>query len=380
MIRDHVSDIACTGCGACVSACGVGALTFSVDSYGFATPVLTGDCIGCGACLKACPLLADWKAHTKTRAYAAYTNDDAVRQASSSGGIFSLLAYRVLAAGGAVYGAAYDESFAVHHVGVEEPTEPAQLRGAKYAQSFMDDTFAVIQKKLASGQPVLFSGTPCQVAGLRAFLGGDDEHLLLADTVCHSVPSPLAWQQYVTYRAKKDATGILPTAVTMRSKHTGWSSYHYSCRFTYPDGTVYSALGSDDLFMRLFTRGCISRPSCAECRFKGYDRVSDVTLGDFWGIWELCPDMDDDRGTSLLLVHTEKGKQYLQSIRERITLKEMSLEDASKFNPAILRSIVPDQNREQYLAKACSADYDGAAKALDKKPSLLTRLKRKLTS
>ncbi|MBR3289868.1 MAG: Coenzyme F420 hydrogenase/dehydrogenase, beta subunit C-terminal domain [Clostridia bacterium] len=378
MIREYIQAHTCTGCGACVNACGAGALAFFEDEHGFWTPALTGTCTGCGACLKACPLYDPPVPHTGTVAYAAFSRDEAIREQSSSGGVFSLLAQTVLASGGAVYGAAYDEDFTVRHIGVEEPADLAKLRGAKYTQSRIGDLYAQIKKKLAAGQTVLFSGTPCQTAGLSSFLGRDDDRLLLIDTVCHSVPSPLAWRRYVEYRARQDADGTPPASVNMRSKQTGWSRYRYACRFSYPDGREYAALGSDDLFMRLFIRGCISRSSCADCRFKGYDRVSDITLGDCWGIWEISPDMDDDRGTSLLLVHSEKGERALQSIRDQLTMKPLSLSDASRQNPAILRSAAPDQHRMHVLDEVCRGRYDLAAKALDRKPSLLRRLKQKL--
>ena len=378
MITDAISKDKCVGCGACVNSCAAQALSFSPDQYGFLMPSVTGNCIQCGKCIKACPLLNSREKCIETKAYAAYAKDPTVRKASSSGGIFSLLANEVLKAKGLVYGAAFDNNYSVKHICVEDDKHLEQLRGAKYAQSDVDHIFTAIQQDLKSGQFVLFSGTPCQVAGLSSFLGKKFDNLLLIDMVCHSVPSPLAWKKYVEYRSKKDETYCLPSAINMRSKHTGWSDYHYSCLFSYPNGRNYSQIGYKDLYIDLFTQGCISRTSCANCQFKGYDRISDITLGDFWGIRDICPEMDDNLGTSLLLVHSDKGKKYLSSIREKIRFKELTLNDSSKYNPAILNSAIPNKSRSYYLDKTCQGKYDQVAKKLYSKPSFLTRVKHKI--
>ena len=378
MINNYVDNKICTGCGACVNSCSVQALSYSADQYGFLMPTLSGDCIQCEKCIKVCPLLNKSKINEGTKAYAAFSLDAITRKDSSSGGIFTLLANEVLKTNGVVYGAAFDSTFSVNHICVESDSQLEQLRGAKYAQSDVDHIYTTIQKRLKSGQSVLFCGTPCQVAGLSSYLGQKYDNLLLIDTVCHSVPSPLAWKKYIEYRIQKDETYSLPSAINMRSKHTGWSDYRYSCVFSYPDDKHYSSLGYEDLFISLFTQGCISRDSCANCRFKGYDRISDITLGDFWGIWDICPEMDDNFGTSLLLVHSEKGQDFLTSIRNSIRIKEMTLNDSSKYNPAILNSTIPDKNRNYYLDKACQGKYDQVNKRLNAKPSLITRIKRRI--
>lgn len=366
----------CTGCGACVNACPVDVLCLKRDENGFYTPQMVGTCIDCGQCARACPILSKCGGTPGFKgAYAAYTVDEESRSASSSGGVFSVLADNVLTRGGAVFGAAYADGFSVSHICVEHSDALARLRGAKYVQSDIGFCFREIKQKLDCGQPVLFSGTPCQVAGLTAFLGRDYDHLLLVDLVCHSVPSPNAWMGYVRYRAAKDNNGILPEMINLRSKHTGWSNYSYSNLYEYRDGTAYSSRSGDDPFMRLFVGGCISREACASCRFKGLERVSDMTLGDFWGVWEVCPDMDDNRGTSLLLVHSEKGAEILKTIQPELRMKPVDAEVACSFNPAVFRSFPLDARRSRMLALAAAGEYDAALREFDApRKSLLKKI------
>ena len=212
----------CTGCTACASACPKGCITMEADENGFLYPKINETaCIHCGLCEARCPLLSPLPLtmHLPT-AFAAYTKDEPLRLESSSGGIFTELAKTVLAQGGVVYGAAYDAQFHVVHRAVEDEADLSALRGAKYAQSDLGDTFLRVQEALRQGQSVLFSGTPCQVAGLKSFLNQDYESLITVDFVCHSVPSPMAWQSYL--RSLGEVREI-----SLRAKDTGWSRYRY---------------------------------------------------------------------------------------------------------------------------------------------------------
>lgn len=300
----------CTGCTACTSVCPKGCITMSADENGFLFPVIDPDkCVACGLCEKSCSIINQPKtAETEPKAYAAYSKDENMRLESSSGGVFTEIAKAVLARKGVVFGAAYDEKFEVLHICVDNEADLTRLRGAKYAQSDLHSIFCQVKARLDEGQDVLFSGTPCQVSGLKAFLRKDYANLLTVDFVCHSVPSPMAWREYVKYRAYKDNDGNLPTAINLRSKQTGWTNYQYSNLFTYADGHSYVSRSSESLYMRLFVGGYINRESCANCQFKGYNRVSDLTIGDFWGIWDVAPEMDDNKGTSVVLVQTSSKR------------------------------------------------------------------------
>ena len=341
----------CVGCTACESICPKHCIEIKSDTEGFRYPEMCiTECIECNACRKVCPLLKDdIQSASLPVAYASRTIDDTIRMESSSGGIFTELAKKILLQKGVVYGAVYDEQFEIQHCDIERIDDLYKLRGAKYAESCLGNSFGKILDRLKQGQEVLFSGTPCQVAGLKSFLKKDYENLFCIDFVCHGVPSPMAWKEYVKYRAKQDADGEMPIKINLRDKTTGWSKYRYSNLFQYKDGNEHSCLSSDSLYMKLFVGDYISRKSCSNCKFKGYNRVSDITLGDFWGIWDIAPEMDDNKGISLVLIQSEKGRKMFEDISDKIESKEMALEQVSLQNPSILKSSPANPKRQQAL-------------------------------
>lgn len=342
----------CTGCTACASVCPKGCITMAADENGFLCPVVDAEkCVSCGLCEKVCPMITPLeKPVNEPAAYAAYSKDEAMRLSSSSGGVFTESAKAVLNDGGAVFGAAYNAQFEVVHICVEDEADLAKLRGAKYAQSDLGGTFRDVKRRLERGQKVLFSGTPCQVGGLKAFLRRDYENLLTVDFVCHSVPSPMAWREYVKYRARLDNGGEIPSAINLRDKQTGWTNYQYSNLFTYENGHKHTARSSESLYMKLFVGDYINRESCANCRFKGYSRVSDLTIGDFWGIWDVAPEMDDNKGTSVVLVQSPRGAELLRCITNRLVFKAVTREEASRQNGAMLNAAQPNPRRAEALA------------------------------
>lgn len=353
----------CTGCSACVNICPKQCLSMKADEYGFLYPSLQHPdlCVKCSMCGKVCPVSLKKKEQQKkgeTEAYAAYAKDVSIRDKSTSGGIFSELAFEIIKDGGAVYGAVYDNQFHILHICIENAEDLGMLRGAKYAQSNLGQSFREIRKKLELGQSVLFAGTPCQVAGLKSFLQKDFESLFTVDFVCHGIPSPEVWKGYVEYRAKNDNAGQLPEKIDLRSKHTGWSHYQYSNIYHYGKGITYSAKSGTDLYMRLFVGDYINRSSCAECRFKGYGRISDITLGDFWGICDIAPEMDDNKGTSLVLLHSEKGKDLFSNLDKRIQYKKVTLEQTAAQNPSLLYSSQGNPQREKIFRAALSGHFE----------------------
>lgn len=368
----------CTGCTACANSCPRQCIQMKEDSAGFLYPeiVKPSACIACGACERACPVLADNKVtenDSSTFAYAAFANNEPLRMESSSGGVFSELATVILQMGGIVYGASYDENGVVRHIGIENKQDLGKLRGAKYSQSVLGNTFLTIKKQLMSGKAVLFSGTPCQVAGLKSFLKRDYDNLVCIDFVCHGVPSPMVWEKYIAYRLQLDNGGTLPLHINLRNKESGWRNYSYSVEFAYANKKRYFCKNTEDPFMYLFVNDYILRRSCNDCHFKGYNRVSDITLGDFWGIQNIDPEMDDNKGTSLVLTHDAVGEDLLKKIARRVKIKQVTLEQASSENLSLLKSSVHKPSRDIVLKTIEDEEFQAILPFLQKEQSLQRR-------
>ena len=300
-----------------------------------------------------------------TTAFAAFVNNDAIRSHSTSGGLFTLLAERTISAGGVVYGAAFDDGLHVVHTAVRSMDELDRLRRAKYAPSKMGNTFAEMEALLEQGTRVLFSGTPCQVAGLYRYLKLDDyqtddqngkesvkwdrDNLLLVDLVCHGVPTEKAWESYLKFRQQEDLQEALASEVNFRSKSTGWGQYSVSMK--YPSGYEYSCKSRYDSYMIAFVSNMILRPACNKCQFKGVERCSDFTLGDFWGVWDLKPEMNDDKGISTVLVHSERGKKIWQEISEKVISEPLTLEEAYHMNNSMIEASVVHPLRDELLSR-----------------------------
>lgn len=321
----------CSGCTACLFACPRVAISMGEDGEGFLYPRIGADkCIDCGLCRKVCDSLGEGEIKSP-RVYAAYAIDQEVRKASSSGGIFSLLAENILLRGGVVYGAAFDEHFEVKHIAIENVEQLEQLRGSKYVQSTLNDTFAEAKEYLAGGRKILFSGTPCQIGGLKGYLKNDHSNLITVDLVCHGAPSPKVWRKYVDIM-KKGADAPIER-ISFRTKDSSWKRFAVS--FSYGNDTAYLRYHWDDPYMRGFLKDLYLRPSCYSCRFKSNNRASDITLADFWSIETVLPEMDDDKGTSLVIANTGKGRHVLSDIKDKMRVKEVLAEVLQKYNSAI---------------------------------------------
>ena len=202
---------------------------------------------------------------------------------------------------------------------------------------------------------VLFSGTPCQVSGLRAFLGKDEPNLLLVDLVCHGVPSPAVWAQYLSWRSEQIADGHRPISVNLRSKDSGWATYSVDIRWPY--GRSYLAVNREDPFIRAFVGDLCLRPSCHRCSSKGLNRCSDFTLGDYWGVWDQLPAMHDNRGTSIVLVHSDKAKALWDKLSAAMTVRQADARRCMDHNPSALQSAKYDaENRSSFMHRYSGED------------------------
>ena len=314
---EGLADSRCCGCAACANACTTGAIRMVENGEGFLYPVINHEiCVDCGVCDRICPRLDEYPV-----AYAAMCNSTNIREKSSSGGIFHLLAEKILSKGGVVYGAAFGEKFEVCHCRVDNVNDLEKLQGSKYVQSRIGEIFRDVKSQLATGRLVLFSGTPCQCEGLVAYLGKQYNNLYVVDFICHGVPSPAVWRSYVQYVAGlKKGTQI--SHVSFRSKNLSWE--RYLLEFTFANSSKYRNDLYTDIYLRGFLKDLYLRKSCYECTSRKMRRVSDVTVADFWGVQNVLPDMYDGRGTSLVLVQSEKGSKLFDGLDARVVKVKFS--------------------------------------------------------
>lgn len=339
----------CCGCSACSSICPKQCIFMNFDEEGFAYPNVNKDiCVKCGLCEKICPIIRnEYTKDVKVKAYISYTNDYETRMKSSSGGLFSMFAEKILNDGGVVFGVAFDDEFLVHHISIENIEDLKLLQGSKYLQSNIGNSYKKAKNFLNKGRKVLFSGTACQIAALKAFLGKEYNNLFTIDVLCHGVPSPKVWQRYV--REKESIYKSSLNKVNFRNKSTGWKRYSFEMEFS--NFKKYSDIFNINDYMKLFLSDICLRPSCHDCKFKSLNRPSDITLGDCWGIENYMPDMDDDKGTSVVLVHSESGKEMLESLKDKISLREAEVDKALPPTADSRKSVKPHPNRKKFFNK-----------------------------
>ena len=334
----------CTGCAACAGACPVKCITMEADSEGFRYPVIDkSKCIHCGKCERICSEASAEVDRSSEKAYAAWSKNTVLRSSSSSGGLFSELAGQILSLGGTVYGAGFDDDFKVIHKSADSAESLSALRGSKYVQSQTDACYSEIKDKLNNGEYVYFSGTPCQVDGLLAYLGKEYEKLFTQDIICHGVPSPSVWQEYLALKAK----GSRVERVSFRDKTYGW---HYFSMLIKTEKGKYIKRLDEDVFTRLFLENVILRPSCYTCRHKHLHRKADITIADCWG--GTFGMKDEDKGISLAFANTEKGQKLMDKISGNLEIKEIPFEKASSAQGAMTKSVPYNQNRELFFSMA----------------------------
>lgn len=308
------------------------------------------------------------------RAFACWSKNDAIREKSSSGGIFSELAAKTLEDGGVVFGAAFDSDFSVRHRCIENIDDLDVLRRSKYVQSRIGETFREAGKCLAAGRKVLFCGTPCQIAGLKAYLGnkgcsGGKTHrgtegggLIACEIACFGVPSPKVWRMFLDYLEEKYGSGI--SSVSFRDKSSGWRES--SVRIRFDNGAEYLVSVKKELYLMGYFKNFYTRKSCFDCRFKIHNSHADLTLADFWGIEKLAgplnpenpakehggssPAKDDNRGISLVIAHTEAGENALSAIKDRVGIVEYPPGDAVRYNPRLVSSLPEPSGRARFFA------------------------------
>lgn len=370
----------CCGCSACVQRCPKQCISLQEDEEGFLYPQVDKEiCVNCGLCEKVCPVINPVKARKPQVVYAARAIDEKVRLESSSGGVFTVLAEQVIERGGVVFGAKFNEQWEVVHAYTESKEGLFVFRGSKYVQSKIGISYVQAENFLKAGRVVLFSGTPCQIAGLKLYLRKEYANLLTVDFVCHGVPSPMVWKDYLNGKIRplgvvgKNMVSSLSlkampviTGISFRDKRNGWKKYGFAVHgvsaskadknlvspsVEVQHKTLLYEPYRENVFMIGFLKNLYLRPSCYVCPAKCGRGNSDYTLADFWGAKDFIPEFDDDKGLSALLVYTDR----LRLSKEKIQLKKISLQDVLAQNPAVVKSSKCKDGRANFFEKYAKA-------------------------
>ncbi len=318
----------CTGCGACMKICPKGAITFVPDEEGFPGPQIDNDvCVKCGLCEKTCPALNFPKTNTIQAAYAAQIKDQEALKDSSSGGVFTALSREIFRRGGVVYGCVWDENYNAIIRKAENEEEFKPMRGSKYVWSWAGDTFPEIKSYLDNGRIVMFTGLPCQVAGLKNYLRKDYENLYLVDFFCGGSPSPYAFHEYLKTITKKIPLDKLN--FKLRDKEKLGVGVHIS--YETPKGRVYQSYVKNSYFFSYHTK-VFHRKPCYHCQYRYEQRVEDITFGDYWSVKQFHNDLDIRAGVSALLINSVKGKELFDSVESDFILRETDIRNIAVYN------------------------------------------------
>ena len=381
----------CCGCEACVQRCPKHCISLVEDTEGFLYPqVDVSMCVDCGFCENVCPVINQSVERYPQAVYASINSDSDICLSSSSGGVFSALSEAVLSQGGVVFGVCWDKDWRLIFDYTETRDDLSRFRGSKYLQAHVGDAYIKAEQFLKLGRQVLFTGTACQIAGLKKYLRRDYGNLLAVDVICHGAPSPQVWKKYLDEQLRlieqERGSRYQIESINFRDKTVGWKNYNFSIGLKRIDGGVeyFTQLSSHNIFMRGFLRDFYLRPSCYSCPAKSGKSGSDITLGDFWGINQLKPEIDDDRGVSAVMVNTPRGASWLGSLS--LEQCSMSYNDVCRYNPALVRSVACPPQRIKFFERYGKESFfvlvsdlcriSLARRVINKVKAILSRVKR----
>lgn len=340
----------CCGCNACIQICPKNCLSTHVATNGFNYPCIErpDQCIECGLCEKVCPVLHPSAPRHPKYTLAARSRDRETRMASSSGGLFCLLAEKVLEEKGIVFGASFSDTWEVRHTGIEDRNNLHRILRSKYIQSDTGCTYKTVENELRNGRLVLYAGTHCQIAGLKHFLRKDYSRLITVDIVCHGVPSPEVWNKFLKeYKTKHHVKEIKD--INFRDKTSGWRRYSFTIKYTNRKNHLqtHSVIYNKNMYMNGFLKNLYLRTSCHNCPAKKGKSACDIMIGDYWNIKRVTPEWDDNLGTSALLIYTEKGKQWCDKLD--LDIRHIAYEEATASNSGFQEKIIPHPNRSYFF-------------------------------
>ena len=368
----------CCGCTACKSICPAQAISMDYDEEGFLYPKINADlCVDCNKCNNVCPIIhASENAEELLKsAYAARSTDEEVLASSTSGGLSYEIARHVIRQGGVVFGAVYGKGNVVEHKMIESIDELKAIQGSKYVQSDINQTFSQVKKLLSDDRMVLFTGTPCQIEGLLSFIG-DNGNLITQDIICHGVPSPLLWEKYL-----KETGYSTAESITFRGKDNGIGWENRPIFVTKTRNRVTKEPFENNAFSYFFSQNYSLRSICYECPFKTGNKKADITCADLWGISEILHDYNqDDKGMSLVITNTPKGKELFDKLCESKTIiaRPVSYDAAISHNMMMLRSVKKPERREEFFKDMSIMTFKKAYKKFRPKEPLILKIKKKL--
>lgn len=341
----------CCGCSACFNSCPKQAISMQPDEEGFLYPVINYSlCIDCGKCASVCPFIRDgnYKSSTIPEFYAARHRADGVLMKSTSGGAFTAISDVILHQGGVIYGADYDENFCVIHKRAENEEQRNRMRISKYVQSNLANIFHQVETDLKNQRKVLFTGTPCQVAGLQGYMGKSllVKNLYLCDVICHSIPSPLIWNDYKAILEKEYGGKLID--VQFRSKALGWSRKNSKESFQFKTSNSEMVHTDNRFYQLFFGAKTIMRPSCEACRYTDIHRPSDITIADYWGIEKYASEWMDPKGVSLVITSTSKGIELLMKCSNTMKYEKRPIKEELAEQPRLTEPVKYPVERKKF--------------------------------
>lgn len=350
----NVKEESCCGCGACYQICSKKSIHMEENARGFLVPVVDETtCVKCGACLKVCPEKERPLFNSVKKTYAAISQSNGLLTVSTSGGVFGEMARLVISEGGCVYGCAWDENLHARHKKIECLDDLQQIQKSKYVQSDTNTTFLDVCNDLKQGRKVLYSGTACQIAGLRKFLNGREDQLITLEVACHGVPSPGLFQKYIEWKGKKEKSQIV--GVEFRSKEKHRKGEHYMFSLNYKNGKKRYYLSNEDPYYGSFLEGVTLRETCYHCKYKGTSRVADILLGDFWGIEKEHKNFPAQYGASAVVISSEKGAKLFDRVKSNLVVENSTFEKIIAHNKSIV-SCADCENRKRLESIAGESD------------------------